>query len=122
VKSGFTLLWHRGRAREHMVAFQSARLRPAFLVLAAAVACLPVAGAELILTRYAADRARTTVEDIAGQVLRRADAAIEDGLEALTTLAMAGIAGCAPADIARLREASYAAYAVKEAGVIDATG
>lgn len=98
------------------------RLRPLFLVLGVVVAALPLVGARELLSSYAGKVAQGEVDDIAGQMLFRAEAAIGESLDALTDLAVAGVTTCSNRDLDLLRRAAYENYSVKELGVTDASG
>ena len=59
---------------------------------------------------------------MAQEGIARAEAALDDGLAALTALSVLGVNGCTDADLDAMRRTVFANYSIKEVAVIDGSG
>ncbi len=105
-----------------MVSIWSKRGRIALGVFGLILVSAPVIGAQVLIAIHSRDQARRVVDETAKDFVARAETAIDNGLIALTDLAIAGVTSCSEHDLDVMRRTVYSNFWIKEVGIVDGNG
>jgi sensor c-di-GMP phosphodiesterase-like protein len=98
------------------------RLKTILAIGGIVLAFAPLLAAQIAISWQVHSQAEATVAELSSQMVARAEAAIDAGLDTLAALARAKVSDCSPAALNTMRRAVYGNYFLKEVGVTGEDG
>lgn len=101
-----------------MISIWSRRGRIVLGVVGLLLVCMPVVGARVMIMLHTRDQAQSSVQELADQLVARAETAIDSGSTVLAELALRGVNSCSSDDLDFMRRAVFANFWIKEVGIL----